>query len=163
MSLSPVFFCCSTHFSCYSVPSFVLDDALARGEGASINIIVTQPRRISAIGVATRVAAERLEDINDANSRQLIGYAIRGERKAGRDCRVLFCTTGVVLSRLSRGGDPDLEGVSHIFIDEVHERSVDSDFLLLELRDILKRNKKLKVVLVRRGSVSLRQTPLFSC
>lgn len=40
--------------------------------------------------------------------------------------------------------------VSHIFIDEVHERSVDSDFLLLELRDILKRNKKLKIILVRR-------------
>ena len=41
-----------------------------------------------------------------------------------------------------------MDGVSHIFIDEVHERSVDSDFLLLELRDILKRNKKIKVVLV---------------
>lgn len=74
---------------------------------------------MSAIGVASRVGAERLEDINDANSRFLVGYAIRGERKAGRDCRMLFCTTGVILSRLSRGGDPDLDDISHIFIDEV--------------------------------------------
>ncbi|KDE07309.1 hypothetical protein MVLG_02355 [Microbotryum lychnidis-dioicae p1A1 Lamole] len=130
------------------VPSFILDDAIARGQAGSINIIVTQPRRISAIGVATRVAAERLEDINDISSRKLIGYAIRGERKAAKDCRMLFCTTGVVLARLSRGGDPDLAGISHIFIDEVHERSVDSDFLLLELRDLLKRNTKIKVVLM---------------
>ncbi|SCV74256.1 BQ2448_6688 [Microbotryum intermedium] len=130
------------------VPSFILDDAIAKGQAGSINIIVTQPRRISAIGVATRVAAERLEDINDVSSRKLIGYAIRGERKASKDCRMIFCTTGVVLARLSRGGDADLAEISHIFIDEVHERSVDSDFLLLELRDLLKRNLKIKVVLM---------------
>lgn len=103
----------------FAVPSFVLDDAIARGQGASINIVVTQPRRVSAIGVATRVGAERLEDINDPNSRFLVGYAIRGERKASRDTRMLFCTTGVILSRLTRGGDPDLDDISHIFIDEV--------------------------------------------
>lgn len=131
------------------VPSFVLDDAIRSGRGASTNIIVTQPRRVSAIGVATRVAAERLEDINDPNSRQLVGYAIRGECKAGPNTRLLFCTTGVILSRLSRGSDADLEDVSHIFIDEVHERSLDSDFLLLELLSVLQRNKNIKVILVR--------------
>ncbi|GAA5856055.1 hypothetical protein JCM5353_005568, partial [Sporobolomyces roseus] len=99
-------------------------------------------------GVASRVASERCEDVNSNTNRGLVGYAIRGERKAGRECRALFCTTGVILARLSRGGDPDLEGVSHIFIDEVHERSVDSDFLLLELRDILVRNPKIKVILM---------------
>lgn len=92
------------------VPSFVLDDAIAFNLGASTSIIVTQPRRVSAIGVATRVAAERLEDINDLNSRNLIGYAIRGERRAdSKKCRMLFCTTGVVLARLGRGGDADLD------------------------------------------------------
>lgn len=104
------------------MPRFVLEDAITRGLGASTNIIVTQPRRVSAIGVATRVGAEMLEDINNPNSRRLVGYAIRGERKTDKECRVLFCTTGVVLSRLSRGGDPDLENVSHIFIDEVSGR-----------------------------------------
>ncbi|KAK4053504.1 putative ATP-dependent RNA helicase ucp12 [Microbotryomycetes sp. JL201] len=130
------------------VPRFILEDAILNGQGASVNIVVTQPRRVSAIGVASRVAAEMLEDINDEQSRKLVGYAIRGERKSSRECRMLFCTTGVVLSRLSRGGDPDLEGVSHIFIDEVHERSVDSDFLLLELREILRRNSSIKVILM---------------
>ncbi|KAM0788551.1 hypothetical protein ACM66B_001677 [Microbotryomycetes sp. NB124-2] len=130
------------------VPRFILEDAITSGQGASVNIVVTQPRRVSAIGVATRVAAEMLEDVNDESSRKLVGYAIRGERKSSRECRMLFCTTGVVLSRLSRGGDPDLEGVSHVFVDEVHERSVDSDFLLLELRDILRRNPNIKVVLM---------------
>ncbi|GAA5938485.1 uncharacterized protein JCM15063_005331 [Sporobolomyces koalae] len=130
------------------VPAFVLEDAILNSLGASTSIVVTQPRRVSAIGVASRVANERCEDVNSATDRGLVGYAIRGERRASRDCRALFCTTGVVLARLSRGGDPDLEGVSHIFIDEVHERSVDSDFLLLELRDILVRNPKIRVVLM---------------
>ncbi|KAK4050892.1 putative ATP-dependent RNA helicase ucp12 [Microbotryomycetes sp. JL221] len=130
------------------VPRFIFEDAILHGQGASVNIVVTQPRRVSAIGVASRVAAEMLEDVNLQQTRKLVGYAIRGERKASKDCRMLFCTTGVVLSRLSRGGDPDLQGVSHIFIDEVHERSVDSDFLLLELRDILKRNPNIKVILM---------------
>ncbi|GAA5960522.1 hypothetical protein JCM3765_003663 [Sporobolomyces pararoseus] len=130
------------------VPAFVLEDAIINSTGASTSIVVTQPRRVSAIGVASRVANERCEDVNSTSDRGLVGYAIRGERKASRECRALFCTTGVVLARLSRGGDPDLEGVSHIFIDEVHERSVDSDFLLLELRDILVRNPKIKVILM---------------
>ena len=132
------------------VPSFVMDDAIARGEGANMQIVVTQPRRVSAIGVASRVAAERCEDVNNAKNRpdSLVGYAIRGERKAGPGTRMLFCTTGVILARLSRGGDPDLKSISHIFIDEVHERSVDSDFLLLELRDILARNPTIKVILM---------------
>ncbi|GJN87301.1 hypothetical protein Rhopal_000249-T1 [Rhodotorula paludigena] len=133
------------------VPAFVLEDSIMRGEGASTSIVVTQPRRVSAIGVASRVAAERCEDLSPSSSpltNNLVGYAIRGERRASPGCRALFCTTGVVLARLGRGGDPDLEGVSHIFIDEVHERSVDSDFLLLELRDILRRNPNIKIVLM---------------
>lgn len=105
------------------VPAFVLEDAIVNSLGASTSIVVTQPRRVSAIGVASRVANERCEDVNSATARGLVGYAIRGERKASRDCRALFCTTGVVLARLSRGGDPDLEGVSHIFIDEVSRNS----------------------------------------
>ncbi|GAA5924499.1 hypothetical protein JCM10213_004592 [Rhodosporidiobolus nylandii] len=133
------------------VPAFILDDLILSSQGASASIVVTQPRRVSAIGVASRVAAERCEELSPSASPgagSLVGYAIRGERKAGQGCRALFCTTGVILSRLSRGGDPDLESVSHIFIDEVHERSVDSDFLLLELRDILQRNPNIKIILM---------------
>ena len=53
-----------------------------------------------------------------------------------------------MLQRLSRGGDPDLSDVSHVFVDEVHERSLDSDFLMLILKEVLQRNQRIKVILV---------------
>ncbi|KAJ1596550.1 hypothetical protein NDA11_007513 [Ustilago hordei] len=134
------------------VPQFILDEAIQAGAGSECNIVVTQPRRVSAIGVASRVALERGEHL-DGNKKpvasgSLVGYAIRGERRASRECRLLFTTTGVLLRRLGAGGDTDLNGISHVVVDEVHERSVDSDFLLLELRELLKRNSKIKVVLM---------------
>lgn len=127
------------------VPSYILEELLSTSRGATANIICTQPRRISAIGVAARVADEwGKQKVGDG----LIGYAIRGERKAGRGCRLLFCTTGILLQRRSRGGDPNLDGVSHVFVDEVHERSLDSDFLLLILREVLERNPSIKIILM---------------
>lgn len=133
-----------------AVPSFVLERMMADGRGSHANIVVTQPRRVSALGVASRVAHEWAEDVDALGPSSLVGYAIRGQRRASKGCRLLFCTTGVVLARLSRGQDSELADISHIFVDEVHERSVESDFLLLELRDLLKRNKRIKVILVRR-------------
>lgn len=53
----------------------------------------------------------------------------------------------MLLRRLATG-DTELAGLSHIIVDEVHERSVDSDFLLLELRQVLQRNPTLRVVLM---------------
>ncbi len=133
------------------VPQFILDEAIQAGAGSECNIVVTQPRRVSAIGVASRVAVERGEDLDGkkpVSQGSLVGYAIRGERRAARECRLLFTTTGVLLRRLGAGGDPDLRGISHVVVDEVHERNVDSDFLLLELRELLKRNARIKVVLM---------------
>ena len=49
-------------------------------------------------------------------------------------------TTGVLLRRLA--SDPTLEGVTHVFVDEVHERTADADFLLIHLRDILRANAR---------------------
>ncbi|EPQ60243.1 P-loop containing nucleoside triphosphate hydrolase protein [Gloeophyllum trabeum ATCC 11539] len=121
------------------LPQFILDSLILGDRGASASILVTQPRRISAISVAARVSAERLDDGS-------VGYAIRGESKQSARTKILFCTTGVVLRRLS-GGD-NLQGVSHIIVDEVHERSVDGDFLLLELKEILESNPNLKVILM---------------
>ncbi|SNX86353.1 probable Putative DEAH-box ATP-dependent helicase UM11114 [Melanopsichium pennsylvanicum] len=134
------------------VPQYILDEAIEAGTGSECNIVVTQPRRVSAIGVASRVAVERGEDLDGKKkpvaSGSLVGYAIRGERRASRECRLLFTTTGLLLRRLGAGGDTDLRGISHVVVDEVHERNVDSDFLLLELRELLKRNSKIKVVLM---------------
>ncbi|KAF5368409.1 hypothetical protein D9758_002162 [Tetrapyrgos nigripes] len=121
------------------LPQFILDSMILGGYGSKASIVITQPRRISAIGVAARVAAERMDDGS-------VGYAIRGERKMTDKTALLFCTTGVVLRRLSIGDK--LKDVSHIIVDEVHERSVDGDLLLLELKELLKSNPKLKVILM---------------
>ncbi|RKP14046.1 P-loop containing nucleoside triphosphate hydrolase protein, partial [Piptocephalis cylindrospora] len=114
------------------VPQFLLDAAILATKGNLTNIICTQPRRLSAIGVAERVAAERVERVGDQ-----VGYAVRGQNRQSRGTQILFCTTGILLRRLQ--SDPMLQGVTHIIIDEVHERSVDSDLLLILLKRLLKR------------------------
>ena len=69
-----------------------------------------------------------------------------GVLQVSSSTHLLFCTTGILLRRLEE--DPDLEGVTHVFVDEVHERSIESDFLLMVLRDMLRRNKKLRLCLM---------------
>ncbi len=115
------------------VAQFLLEDAAATG--APVSIVCTQPRRISAISVAERVAAERGEKVGGT-----VGYAIRGENCAGSSTRLLFCTTGILLRRLE--SDPTLAGTTHVLVDEVHERSLESDFLLMALKKLLARQQQ---------------------
>ncbi|KAI4120701.1 MAG: hypothetical protein LQ338_006825 [Usnochroma carphineum] len=129
---------------------FILDDMIQRQLGACANIICTQPRRISALGLADRVSDERCSKTGDE-----IGYAIRGESKIRPGhTKITFVTTGVLLRRLqtSAGKAEDvlaaLADVSHVVIDEVHERNLDTDFLLILLRSILPKRRDLKVVLM---------------
>lgn len=77
---------------------------------------------------------------------QSVGYSIRLESKRSNKTRLLLCTTGVLLRRLQC--DPDLASVSHVFVDEVHERDLNTDFLLIILKDLLSRRKSLKLVLM---------------
>ena len=123
------------------VPQFVLEEAIRRGVGGACNIVCTQPRRISAIGVAERVASERGEQLGEST-----GYAIKGESRSSPHTRLLFCTVGVLLRRLQ--SDPTLDSVSHLIVDEVHERDVLTDFLLVMVRDILAVRRNLKVILM---------------
>lgn len=128
---------------------FVLDDLYMRALGESAKIICTQPRRISALGLADRVSDERCSAVG-----QEVGYIIRGESKSTPNTKITFVTTGVLLRRLqTSGGSSDdvvasLADVSHVIIDEVHERSLDTDFLLVLLRDVLKKRKDLKLILM---------------
>lgn len=98
------------------VPQYILDNWMNNYNNENLNIVCTQPRRISAIGVAERVAEERLEHVGNT-----IGYQIRLENKISSNTRLTFCTTGILLRRLE--SDSTLNTVSHIIIDEVHERS----------------------------------------
>eukprot|EP00037_Helgoeca_nana_P016072 m.150760 g.150760 ORF g.150760 m.150760 type:complete len:1372 (+) comp23324_c0_seq4:577-4692(+) len=123
------------------VPQFVLEDLLCSEGTARCKMLCTQPRRLAAIGVATRVAAERGERVGDT-----IGYSIRLETKQCDDTQLLFCTTGILLRMLQ--GDTELTSITHVFVDEVHERSVDSDIALAILRDVLSRRPDLKLILM---------------
>ncbi|GJM84780.1 hypothetical protein PR202_ga00485 [Eleusine coracana subsp. coracana] len=77
------------------LPQFVLEEEINNLRGADCSIICTQPRRISAISVAARVASERGEELGET-----VGYQIRLESKRSTQTRLLFCTTGVLLRRL---------------------------------------------------------------
>ena len=88
----------------------MLDSLIEKCSGSRANIIVTQPRRLAAVSVASRVSQERAQDGS-------VGFSIRGETKAGPKAKLLFCTTGVVLRRLASGDK--LQDVTHVIVDEV--------------------------------------------
>ncbi|XP_078412787.1 putative ATP-dependent RNA helicase DHX57 [Cetorhinus maximus] len=123
------------------IPQFILDDSLNGPPATVANIICTQPRRISAISVAERVAKERIERLGGS-----VGYQIRLESVKSSSTRLLYCTTGLLLRRLE--ADPELQGVSHVIVDEVHERTEESDFLLLVLKDLIMSRHDLRIVLM---------------
>lgn len=124
------------------VAQFLLEDAISRYDGSVCNIIVTQPRRISAITVANRVAEERAERPGHS-----VGYQIRLEKECPRTTgSILYCTTGIILQRLNT--DPTLSTVSHLILDEIHERGMLEDFLICVSKDVLKLRPDLKLILM---------------
>ncbi|KAL0028223.1 hypothetical protein WJX79_002624 [Trebouxia sp. C0005] len=121
------------------VPQYLLDRAWEQGQAC--RLLCTQPRRISAVSVADRVATERGEAPGDT-----VGYTIRLESKGGPHSSLMFCTNGVLLRMLTSGDG--LEGVTHIVVDEIHERDKFADFLLIMLRDLLPSKPHLHLVLM---------------
>lgn len=127
------------------VPSFLLEHELSSGR--SCKIFCTEPRRISALSLARRVSEELGENRNDiGTNRSLVGYSIRLEANVSKETRLVYATTGIVMRMLESSND--LSEVTHIVLDEVHERSIDSDFLLIVLKRLLDKRKDLKVVLM---------------
>ena len=135
------------------IPQMILDEYIDRGEGANCNIICTQPRRLAAISVADRVAKERGETLGRS-----IGYHVRFDAKLPLpDGSITFCTTGVFLKQLQsylseHERSRTMDAVTHIVVDEVHERDIDTDLLLVVLKQILAqkkaKNQSLKIVLM---------------
>lgn len=122
------------------IPQFILEDYINSGQGALCNVAVTQPRRISATSVAERIAVERNEQIGNS-----VGYSVRFESCLPRPFgSILFCTIGVLLRKLESG----LRGVSHVIVDEIHERDVNSDFIMVVLRDMIHTYPDLRVILM---------------
>ncbi|VAH32455.1 unnamed protein product [Triticum turgidum subsp. durum] len=132
------------------VPQFILDDMIESELGGNCNIVCTQPRRIAAISVAERVSDERCES-SPGSKDSLVGYQVRLDSARNERTKLLFCTTGILLRKLS--GNKDLSDVTHVVVDEVHERTILSDFLLIVLKSLVEKRsnqpgRKLKVILM---------------
>ncbi|HET6167249.1 MAG TPA: ATP-dependent RNA helicase HrpA, partial [Marmoricola sp.] len=113
---------------------------LALGRGTDGMIGHTQPRRIAARSVAERIAEELGTELGD-----LVGYQVRFTDKTSRQSRVKVMTDGILLAELQR--DRDLRRYDTLIIDEAHERSLNIDFILGYLRQLLPRRPDLKVVI----------------
>ncbi|MFP8834052.1 ATP-dependent RNA helicase HrpA [Hydrogenophaga sp. XSHU_21] len=99
----------------------------------------TQPRRIAASSVAKRIAEELQTPLGD-----VVGYKVRFQDRLSREASVKLMTDGILLAETQT--DPDLNAYDTIIIDEAHERSLNIDFLLGYLRQLLPRRPDLKLI-----------------
>ncbi|WP_341904259.1 ATP-dependent RNA helicase HrpA [Polaromonas sp. YR568] len=100
----------------------------------------TQPRRIAASSVAKRIAEELKTPLGE-----VVGYKVRFQDRLSRDASVKLMTDGILLAETQT--DPLLKAYDTLIIDEAHERSLNIDFLLGYLRQLLPRRPDLKVVI----------------
>jgi ATP-dependent helicase HrpB len=107
------------------VPAALLDAGVA-GEG---RVLVLEPRRIAA-----RAAAEFVARSRDGMVGGEVGYRVRFEQRGGTDTRLWFVTEGIFGRRLA--GDPFLDGVGVVVLDEFHERHLQGDLALAVVRDL---------------------------
>ncbi len=114
--------------------------ALAAGRGRYGLIGHTQPRRIAASSVATRIAKELGEDVGAS-----VGFKVRFTEKGAQDGFIKLMTDGILLAETQ--GDKFLNAYDTIIIDEAHERSLNIDFLLGYLRQLLPKRPDLKVII----------------
>ncbi|NBD21850.1 ATP-dependent RNA helicase HrpA [Aquabacterium fontiphilum] len=99
----------------------------------------TQPRRIAASSVAKRIAEELNTPLGE-----VVGYKVRFQDRLQPGASVKLMTDGILLAETQ--GDPDLKAYDTIIIDEAHERSLNIDFLLGYIRQLLPRRPDLKVI-----------------
>ncbi|GFS16134.1 DEAH (Asp-Glu-Ala-His) box polypeptide 35 [Elysia marginata] len=119
------------------IPQYLLESGWA-AQGHVIG--VTQPRRVAAVTVATRVAEERGSILGDE-----VGYLIRFDNSCDEDkTRVKFLTDGMMIREIMK--DPLLRKYSIILLDEAHERALNTDIILGLLRKIQKKRKDLKLI-----------------
>ncbi|NXS99241.1 TDRD9 helicase, partial [Jacana jacana] len=122
------------------IPQYVLD--YHTQHSAYCNIAVTQPRKIGASSIARWISKQRSWTLG-----RLVGYQVSLENVSTKDTRLLYMTTGVLLQKIASA--KSLDEFTHIFIDEVHERTEEMDFLLLMVRKLLRaKSKSVKVILM---------------
>ncbi len=121
----------------------------------------TQPRRLAARSVAARIAEELKEPLGRG-----VGYQVRFNDHTGPDTCIKLMTDGILLNEIQR--DRELRKYEVLIIDEAHERSLNIDFLLGYLRQLLARRSDLKVIItsatidVEKFSAHFSNAPIIS-
>jgi HrpA-like RNA helicase len=110
------------------VPQYLLEAGFA----AQGIIACTQPRRVAAISLATRVAAEQRVPLGTT-----VGYQVRFDECASESTKIKYLTDGMLVRELL--SDPMLNRYSVIIVDEAHERTLRTDLLLANLKTLLKK------------------------
>ena len=121
------------------LPKIALTLGRGRGAGGRGLIGHTQPRRIAASSVAKRIAQELNSPLGE-----VVGYKVRFQDRLSPGASVKLMTDGILLAETQT--DPLLRAYDTIIIDEAHERSLNIDFLLGYLRQLLPRRPDLKVI-----------------
>ena len=121
------------------LPKILLELGRGWGAGGSGLIGHTQPRRIAASSVAQRIAKELDSPLGD-----VVGYKVRFQDRIQPGASVKLMTDGILLAETQT--DPLLRAYDTLIIDEAHERSLNIDFLLGYLKEVLARRPDLKVV-----------------
>src|SRR3954452_8140177 len=122
------------------IPKICLD----LGRGVTGMIGHTQPRRLAARTVADRIAEELGTELGDSGS-GIVGYKVRFTDQVGENTLVKLMTDGILLAELT--GDRNLSRYDTLIVDEAHERSLNIDFILGYLTQLLPRRPDLKVVI----------------
>lgn len=104
-------------------------------------VVCTQPRRVAAVTIAERVAAERGCALGTE-----VGYSIRFDDRSGPSTRIKYVTDGVLMREIMT--DPELSRYSVVILDEAHERSIQTDILMGLLRRLQERKKSLRIVVM---------------
>ncbi|XP_006739106.1 ATP-dependent RNA helicase TDRD9-like [Leptonychotes weddellii] len=130
------------------LPQYILDHYIQRS--TYCNIVVTQPRKIGASSIARWISKERAWTLGG-----LVGYQVGLEKIATEDTKLIYMTTGVLLQKIVSA--KSLMEFTHVFIDEVHERTEEMDFLLLVVRKLLRTNSRFVKVILMSATINCKE------
>ena len=130
---------------------------LYRYHNNDCRIICTQPRRVACINIAARVSQQLNTNIGGT-----VGYHIGLEAKQSHQTQILFVTTGIMLNYLVHNPFM-LSKIRYIVLDEVHERDLDLDFILMLMKCLLCRFKHIKLIVMSATINAELFSHYFSC
>lgn len=131
------------------VPMYIMEDAiLEKSQDRAPVIYVTQPRRIAARSIATRVCEEHNWQLGS-----LVGYQVGLEKCVGPQTILTYCTSGVLLQKLIQ--EKSLKNYTHIIIDEAHERDADTDLLMMMIRTLMRKEMSFFRLIVMSATIDI--------